>query len=512
MFNLLTEAEKTAIKDYIFENMYSPEVRSVHPSPNFDLAKVLLNWAEAKSDYLFKAFGEQLIVEKDIRYEEDFEELSQKMRSELAWHPFTELYKEFVTKLYNPHENFTMYYGLRSLVDPDNLVQNVWNGSTIILPVPDKKTPLKLEEGGKIIKFLIKVAKAFNIPHVEDFANKHSQVLNRKFLKGKLCLSIHPLDYMTMSDNNCDWTSCMSWTETGCYRQGTVEMMNSPMVVVAYLKSESTDFYPSTMGFKWNSKKWRELFIITPDIITGIKGYPYHLIELEKIALQEIKSLVETNLNWNQYDSKIHDFCNGFGSNYTLENGEEKIICVTTETKNMYNDFINKDTRCLCYLRKDFEDHERITIHYSGKPQCIICGEEIEDNLVYERILVCETCAEFYRCPTCDCIVDPDESNVYSGEHYCDGCWDNMDFCASCEGLVSNNKKYTFVVEHVRGFYESTIHLCETHYKYFVKRINKYITKEGLAVKEAIKNHNGIHAIAFNYDYLTLDGIDYLNL
>ena len=41
-----------------------------------------------------------------------------------------------------------------------------------------------------------------------------------------------------MSDNNSGWESCMSWRNNGCYRRGTVEMMNSPYVIVAYLMLE----------------------------------------------------------------------------------------------------------------------------------------------------------------------------------------------------------------------------------------------------------------------------------
>ena len=41
-----------------------------------------------------------------------------------------------------------------------------------------------------------------------------------------------------MSDNDYGWDSCMGWMNEGEYRLGTVEMMNSPCIVVAYIDGE----------------------------------------------------------------------------------------------------------------------------------------------------------------------------------------------------------------------------------------------------------------------------------
>ena len=101
----------------------------------------------------------------------------------------------------------------------------------------------------------------------EKFRIKHSMVLNDKVLKGNLCISIHPMDFITMSDNNSKWSSCMSWKEEGCYRVGTIEMMNSNNVVCCYL--ESTEPYIFNDNYTWNNKKWRQLCYVTKDIIVS---------------------------------------------------------------------------------------------------------------------------------------------------------------------------------------------------------------------------------------------------
>ena len=72
---------------------------------------------------------------------------------------------------------------------------------------------------------------------VEDFRIYISQLLNTRAFTGNLCISIHPLDYITMSDNSYGWTSCMSWLKKGNYAGGTVEMMNSDNAYILKVKS-----------------------------------------------------------------------------------------------------------------------------------------------------------------------------------------------------------------------------------------------------------------------------------
>jgi hypothetical protein len=106
------------------------------------------------------------------------------------------------------------------------------------VPLKDGKV-LKIRNGSRPMRSIRKIAESYGIEGFEHFMNKHSECLNQKSLKGTVHMSIHPMDYMTMSDNNEGWESCMSWANDGCYKQGTVEMMNSPCAVVGYLESDS---------------------------------------------------------------------------------------------------------------------------------------------------------------------------------------------------------------------------------------------------------------------------------
>ena len=123
-------------------------------------------------------------------------------------------------------------------------------------------------------------------------------------MDGELCLSIHPMDYMTMSDNDNNWQSCMNWMNNGDYRLGTVECMNSPYVLVAYLHNPNHSM--SIGPYEWNSKHWRELFIIHPEMISEVKGYCFQDENLTNTILMWIKELAHNNLDWDYDNDEIN--------------------------------------------------------------------------------------------------------------------------------------------------------------------------------------------------------------
>ena len=277
------------------------------------------------------------------------------------------------------------------------------------------------------MKALGKIASAYglNMSNFEDFRIKVSQILNQKVLKGNLCLSIHPLDYVTMSDNNSDWSSCMSWMDNGCYRQGTVEMMNSPMVIVAYLTaSEPMD----VCGLEWNNKKWRELMIVNKDLITNIKSYPYFNSNLTKAALSLLRELAAKNLpEWN-FDETLRKY---EPNEYVYVDDYKLMIYPSSNA--MYNDFLNDpymnaayfNKDLYCYANADDDGYIRVCFNYSGKSECMGCGREAdfydnEGHLMGEccdTVVFCSICGESYR--------DEDELTCVDGRLLCPDCFDD---------------------------------------------------------------------------------------
>ena len=202
---------------------------------------------------------------------------------------------------------------------------------------------------------------------VEDFRIYISQLLNTRIFTGNLCISIHPLDYITMSDNDYDWTSCMSWLKKGDYAGGTVEMMNSDNVLCVYLEGEK----PFELGnnWKWNNKKWRELFIFDKDFISGVKGYPYGSTYLEDMVFEILKKLAKENLNISYEDE--------------IKLGSGEVEGCYLETYNfMYNDLTSNYNRYILTSEKKEKDFlysfnwsEYI---FGDDALCPICGTPLD--------------------------------------------------------------------------------------------------------------------------------------
>lgn len=403
LYNQITNAEKEALIKYIKE--YNGTNTISKP-----LDYILRFWASAKTN-LYELLGHQLTISKTITYEKSidnlFEELNNNSSKNYAFRHFILFIRDTVA-YYNLYPELKPYTDelLRSYTK--DLVENKYNGKSFKIELPNGET-LSIQNGMKAIKVMDKINKVYHYCTEEEFEKFrifHSQVLNQKKLTGKLVLSIHPLDYLTMSDNKCGWSSCMSWKNQGCYRMGTVEMMNSPMVIVAYLDSKE----PMMIGdLPWSNKKWRQLFVVNDKCIASIKGYPYKNSNLTKTALELLVNLAKKN----------------WGIEYTSQKIDEEVIIEENfRTNFMYNDFYNTDD-CYIYRNTEVNDFEFSQINYSGTAECMCCGKEIE-YFCYEGeepdFLSCEECIEKTTCYYCG---EPINGEYYTlrNHKYCKECY-----------------------------------------------------------------------------------------
>ena len=226
--------------------------------------------------------------------------------AEKFYHGFSKRIDElFDWREYGNSTARTILYSL--ITNCDMLAKNIYTGKDFTLE--GKYTvdgrDLRINSGAKTVKLIGKVAKALGCDEgFEAYRQLHSQVLNQKKIKGNLCLSIHPMDFITMSDNDCGWTSCMSWMEEpGDFRLGTIEMMNSPYVIIAYLES-GEDMWVAGEGYTWNDKKWRQLYVVTPELILGNKQYPYENDELQGMCIDWVRDLMQKTPGYGPYETE----------------------------------------------------------------------------------------------------------------------------------------------------------------------------------------------------------------
>lgn len=418
-------------------------------------------WNESKEPF-FRMFGEQFIIKKDICFEKAYEELEEEMQDAFYYDDlvckFRSAFRDKIGHIYDSGADDL--YRLNLFIDDFYLLsRNQYDGPSILIPgeVTKNGRPMQVNKNCKIVKMVGKIADALDIKvsekrcsvcgkrlddddescslcggaisindGYEQFRQVHSLVLNQKKIKGKLCLSIHPLDFLTMSDNDCGWTSCMSWMEEyGDYRMGTIEMMNSPCVVMAYVESSNN---MTVCGREWNNKRWRQLYIVTPKLILGNKQYPYVNDVLQGAAIDWIRSLCSRAIGWGPYAEEACQIENG---HWNTVNGETKVHFSLTSCY-MYNDIYDKR---LAYVSHDWEDEEHYDLDFSGPAVCTGCGDVIEYGIIDAHRVQCRECDGSWHCDCCgDWHSEYDDYYSVGDYVYCHWCYHNeLEFCELCK-------------------------------------------------------------------------------
>lgn len=238
------------------------------------------------------------------------------------------------------------------------------------------------QRGEKIMRVLQKLNKIYQFATQEEFneyREKISVLTSVKKSKQTIYISIHPLDFLTMSTTN-SWSTCMNINH-GSYRDGITEMMNSNMTVIAYTKTKE-----KLKDIGWNDKSWRCLFYINKDIILAGKEYPFSNDKLKQEILIFLKKLVAEKFGWNyKYGmQKYYDLVPLSGyidvNNKLLlkkkctKKDKHKILLYTNGC--MYND-IAEDNQENYYCFRNYVKHTKL-ICVSGPAICYQCGKPLK--------------------------------------------------------------------------------------------------------------------------------------
>lgn len=457
LFERLSEEDVIQLHNYI--DNYGDEGNGVISRDRMDY--FLRFWSENKEPF-FRAFGDQFIIKKEIRFVKDSDELENEMysvlcRGDAVIREFISKYKRACQNIGDELNSLDMTCRLQCFVDNlEMLVNNIYTGPTFTIPANFTKNsrPLVVNNNCKMVKMLGKIANAIGAEMpiyycstcgcwytepkeccggvavktsgYELFRQAHSQVLNQKYINGNLCLSIHPLDYLTMSDNYCGWSSCMSWMEeAGDYRLGTIEMMNSDCVVVAYIEAKDPMFI---CGADWNNKRWRQLYIVTREVILGNRQYPYDSDEIQGTAINWLRELMGQVPGYGPYPEETIQL-----KNDSWNTVRDKKIRFHFYTNYMYNDIY--DYRLAYVADQKIENDDCYSCCFSGPAVCTGCGDIIELDTVDARIVQCRACNGYWYCDFCgewhpaydDCYTVDDDYIA------CDWCYHNeLSECEVC--------------------------------------------------------------------------------
>lgn len=386
------------------------------PMPRTD--KLFQEWKDAKSRFI-KAFGDKLIYEVPVKVHFSLDDNEKKNRL-----------NEFIDIVDSTFDNGR----LASFLD-DN-VDSFFNNT---VSVEYDRYGIKIPKGMKLIKAFKFFEEDKNT--LEIIQNRASQVIQEDKIEGTLCFSVHPLDFLSVSENTYNWRSCHALD--GEYRAGNLSYMVDSTTFICYLKGEDNiniPMFPDDV--KWNSKKWRVLLYKsdTEDMIFAGRQYPFASQSGLERALSYLNHIFSDNpfntfSPWKNYYILPEDTDFQIDNSYLPIKGKlEKLEDIVQDGKGalQFNDLLRSST----YLRPSYTQKE---IGFFGRHQAnnakpfFSIGAEV-------FCLECEknpiTNAETMRCDDCELAFGYEENDTYCT---CDCCGSRM---LREEGTVVNDADY----------------------------------------------------------------------
>lgn len=405
----ISEKDKEIVSYYIHN--YGPGVT------NISMEEFLREWAYRKKK-LYRLLGEKLSVTFPL--DAEFTKRLARSAADDLLSNYTNPFVDLRASLYDVQHMYAVKVAYDLDPTPEELIENRFFYPRSVTFDGKKFAFLP---GDRIIKAYQKVYKylldnyAVIFPDcdvkrkiIDKCVTRMSDVIALGKVNHSITLSIHPMDFLTMSDNAEGWTSCMSLRESGCYNVGSYEMMNSPNVVCAFISSNSRKM--EFGNHRWNSKIWRQLFIVDRRFILSGKAYPRMNSSATSLIMDKLVRLAGQNLGW-KYDPDYEKY------NYYLDHNKYRVF-----THSMYNDYSANDSMNfpIAYAIDKPEYPSHVKINYSGNVYCVQCGKRLTKQTSSEEhpnsSYHCEDCAhkKVSICPLCHRPVYARHSVRYKDE------------------------------------------------------------------------------------------------
>lgn len=339
-------------------------------------------------------------------------------------------------------------YGLGELTDfifevgIDNFYNNIltrqytfWDG---------RRKPI--EVGSKVIKsFKYFVDDKDVLRSIQDEA---SMLIQENKVTGYLCASIHPLDFLSSSENTYKWRSCHALD--GDYRAGNLDYISDSSTIICYLEGEENVKLPNfPADVPWNSKKWRMLLNVSRNSTLVFAGRQYPFFSHK--ALDEIKDKFLPKIldcppnflsNWHndcQYNyncgynleepDPIMDFPWGHHYRMFFPGGIPVIDNHIIQQWGIlhYNDYLESTIYEKPYYlwTRDYNPNTEIVVG-QDIVKCLCCGEK---RLRDASSMVCDDCyTENDTITYCNCC----ERRIYTIEEPFTTLWDGSPICMEC--------------------------------------------------------------------------------
>lgn len=310
--------------------------------------------------------------------------------------------------------------------------------------------------GQKVSRIITKLCTKLGITNDAEWNRefaKYSDAINPLTIKRHTILSIHPVDYLTMSFGN-SWASChtidkrnlrgMPDDYNGCYSGGTLSYMLDTSSFVFYTVDEK---YTGTL-FELQDKINRNMFHMGEDKLVQGRVYP-QANDGENGLYKQIREIAQ----------KVVADCLGVSNMWKNVKGTDECYKTITSRGVHYTDYTSFSSCNVSYLKRDKAETDteeddifnNVKIVVGHDPICPSCGCEHD----WTECIECSDCYDdgCHHCENCGDTYDEDDMYYIDGDWYCSDC---CFYCDYHERYEAGESDY-----YVDGYG----HICEDAYE-----------------------------------------------
>lgn len=259
----------------------------------------------------------------------------------------------------------------------------------------------KIPSGAKVLKsfkYFIKNEKL-----LRELQDECSIIIQENKLKGHICLSVHPLDFLSLSENACNWSTCHSLQKE--FAAGNLSLMVDSSTFIVYLKSGHNQIISNfPEDILWNNKKWRMLGFLSQDFKMMFLGrqYPCEIQGILNDTLYDIfQKIGLIGKNWTPFINDCYKANEYFWTNQMYPRGYEqmepliKFLKLSLISLN-FNDLLYSSDYKQPYWAAQYAqdvflelDNEESSFEIGKPVKCLKCGKHY---ILDSEIMVCRDC------------------------------------------------------------------------------------------------------------------------
>ena len=304
------------------------------------------------------------------------------------------------------------------------------------IDIVKEKGGIKCVIGQKSSRIINKLCVKFGVNKHEEYNAVFAQLsdsLNPLEIKKTALLSVHPCDYLEMSNRDNSWDSCHCLADGG-YQSGTLSYMNDGASMIFYTVDENI-----TPDYRKAPKRTRQVFCYQDGALLQSRLYP---TTDDDVAREQYRNLVQAAIA----------VCLNVPNLWRLktEKNDVDLYYSTTYGSLHYQDYVYSGYRANVSLLRDRTSENRIEI--GSRAICVCCGSDS----IRGGNIKCDDCDRTVVCLGCESEVRWNDALYLDELSYCHSC---VHVCASCGGYT---REALFPVFDRNG---NEIHVCESCYQ-----------------------------------------------